>query len=79
MTPEVRAMKEQTLDKAVRIMHNKVNDRGYIAKLKPRELTDFLALIFDRCGLPKVTQAELTGENGEPMITRFTLSLGDTN
>lgn len=70
-------MRYETLHKAVGIMHEKAHDSRYIAKLRPGELVEFLTLIFDRCGLPRVAQTNLAGEDGDSKMVKFTLSLGD--
>lgn len=55
---DIKIMKHGSLSAAVKIMYVKINDTRYIAKLRPGELVDLLALVFDRCGLPKVSQIE---------------------
>ncbi len=59
LTEEQKEFRESALSKAVEIMHNKVHDAAYIESLRPQELHGFLELVFDRCGLPRVTKAEV--------------------
>ena len=75
LPPEVKALLYEPLAVAVRIMNEKVNDQKYMGKLRPGELQGMLSLVFDRCGLPKLTQAEISGKDG--MAISFTLSMGD--
>ena len=65
---EIRAMKEDALEKAITILHDKINDSEYIRKLKPSVLFYFLEVAFDRFGLPKVTHQQVTGADGLPLI-----------
>ena len=58
LPPDLKAMRDETLAKAITIMHAKVHDEEYVECLKPGELTDLLGLVFDRCGLPRVTKSE---------------------
>ncbi len=55
---DVKAMKEASLAKAIEIMHSKVNDSKYVASLRPAELQGLLEIVFDRCGLPKVSKID---------------------
>ncbi len=55
---DLKAMRDETLAKAITIMHAKVHDEEYVEGLKAGELTDLLGLVFDRCGLPRVTKSE---------------------
>jgi hypothetical protein len=72
LSEEQKRMKYEALNKAVEIMHKKINDIDYIEGLKPGELQDMLELVFDRCGLPKVQKNEITGEDGGPVKTEAT-------
>jgi hypothetical protein len=58
LTEEQKEMKNAALGKAIEIMCDRINDVEYVGKLKPIELNYFLTLIFDRCGLPKVTNVQ---------------------
>ena len=64
---EIKAMKNQSLQKAIMILHEKINDPKYVDKLFPSELMRFMEVICDRFGLPKVTKSEVTGEDGGPV------------
>lgn len=72
---ELKAMRDATLAEAIRILHAKIHDKKYIAKLRPAELDGLLTTAFDRCGLPKVTQSEITGKDGGSLF--MTIRMGD--
>jgi hypothetical protein len=57
---EIHALKKAALEKAVEILHEKVNDPKYMDKLNAHELVRFLETVFDRFGLPKTTIQEMT-------------------
>jgi hypothetical protein len=67
LDPEIKEMRDAVLSRAVKILYAKIHDEKYIGKLRPAELEGFLSMAFDRCGLPKVTKSELTGEGGGPL------------
>lgn len=66
LSDEQKSMKLDALNKAIAIMYAKINDKNYIDGLKPNELEAFLALVFDRCGLPKVQRNE--NDNNERVL-----------
>ena len=65
---ELKLMKEASLSKAIEILHSKIHNKKYIARLHPVDLIRFVETAFDRFGLPKVTKQELTGEDGAPLL-----------
>lgn len=71
LSPELGEMRGAALSKAVRILHAKIHDVKYIAKLRPSELVALLSLAFDRCGLPKVAHNEIAGPDGEALTVRI--------
>lgn len=71
LSPELREMREAALSKAVRILHAKIHDARYMAKLRPLELLALLSMAFDRCGLPKVAHNELAGPDGEALTVQI--------
>lgn len=68
---EIRAMKDSALQKAITILHDKVNDPEYMGNLKPDELIRFMETTFDRFGLPKVTKNEMTGADNSPLVVKW--------
>jgi hypothetical protein len=68
LSPELKALKDASLQRAIEIMHGILHDPAYLKKMKPSDLKAFIAEACDRCGLPKVTKAELSGPNGKPFM-----------
>lgn len=73
---ELKAMRDASLSKAIEIMHAKVHDENYVENLKPHELTGLLEVVFDRCGLPKVLQADVE-HKGADLVQLIRESLAD--
>ena len=62
LDPEIKEMKSRILSRAITILDEKLHDEVYVKKLRPMELAQFLALAYDRCGLPKETKNEVSGK-----------------
>lgn len=71
LTPELSEMRTAALSKAVAILHARIHDARYMAKLRPLELVAFLSMAFDRAGLPRVTRSELAGTDGEALTVQI--------
>ena len=68
---EIRDMQKAALEKAITILHDKINDERYMNKLDPNDLLKFMETTFDRFGLPKVTKNEHSGNDGTPLIIKW--------
>ena len=58
---EIKEMKDVSLQKAIQILHDKINDEKYIKALAPNDLLRILEVAFDRFGLPKASKNEIVG------------------
>jgi hypothetical protein len=56
----LQVMKHGSLANAIEMMYEVTNDKEFMEKLKkkPRDLVAVLEMVFDRCGLPKITRNE---------------------
>jgi hypothetical protein len=65
--PNIRALKEEALARAIQLLHEEVMDPDFRSKLKAQYRNMFLETTFDRFGLPKVTKAQITGDDDGPI------------
>ncbi len=65
---EIKKAKAEVLSVAVAILREKIADKEYIESLRAADLLNLLTLAFDRCGLPRLSQNELTGLDGSPLV-----------
>jgi len=72
---DIKRLRSETLAASIVILHAMIHDAKYLGKLRPPELTHLLEVAFDRCGLPRVTQNEVTGADGAPLF--MTIRMGD--
>lgn len=56
---EIKAIKEETLEKAITILADIIKDPKFLEKLSPKEQARMMEIAFDRFGLPKVTESKV--------------------
>lgn len=65
---EIMAIKHDTLQRAIEILHEKINDPEYMEARNATELVRLLETAFDRFGLPKVTKVESDVNMNIPVV-----------
>lgn len=75
VSDDLRQMRRSSLERAVTLMHKRIHDEAYIDSLKPMEFISMLEVVFDRCGLPKVTREEVEVEAGSELLDTVRLML----
>lgn len=76
LSREMKILKYECLETAVELMHFKLHDPEYVNRLSPTEFVEFINTVFDRCGLPRVTQNNLAGPGGKPLSSQSSINFG---
>jgi hypothetical protein len=68
---EIKEIKEQTLQKAIIILHDIIEDPDFMKKLKPQDQARMIEIAYDRFGLPKVTETKLEVTDNSSIAERM--------
>jgi hypothetical protein len=71
LSPVMKKMRNECLEEALKIAHEKITDRKYMDSLAANELIRFLEMCFDRFGFPKVTKSEFFNDEEQGAIRKI--------